>query len=78
MLNGQYVFDRVATGLDRFQSKKNDELIEELYIAAYCRPPTNQERQNVMHYLSDAEDRQQAIKDVIWTVLVTEEFLFQH
>ena len=78
MLNGQYVFDRVATGLGRFQSKTNDELVEELYVAAYCRPPTSQERQSVAHYLTMAEERQQAIKDVIWTIVVSEEFLFQH
>ena len=53
--------------------------IEELYKVAFSRLPTADETQMVEQYLAGhAENRPAAFEDVIWSLLNTKEFLFNH
>ena len=61
----------------RFESLGDDKLVEELYLAALCRQPRESERKTATDYLK-AMDRRQAIRDLVWAVLNTQEFLLQH
>src|SRR5262249_53325559 len=49
-------------------------LIEEFYLAALCRLPTNPERDAVLAQLTRAEDRRAALEDFVWALVNTKEF----
>jgi len=54
-------------------------LIDELYLTCYCRFPADTERRAAIAYLeSHKTDRRQAIEDIVWSMLNTSEFVFNH
>ena len=54
------------------------EIVEELYVSAFCRKPTAVERERALKYLEAKDNQPQALEDVLWAILNTREFLFQH
>jgi hypothetical protein len=58
----------------------NAKIVEELYLAALSRQPTEGERDPLIAELTSAkpEDRRQVIEDLYWSVLTSREFLFNH
>jgi hypothetical protein len=58
----------------------NAKIVEELYLSALSRLPTEEEKQKLVGELSSApnEERRQAIEDLYWSVLTSREFLFNH
>jgi hypothetical protein len=53
------------------------DVIEELYLSTLSRPPTVAER-DLMLQAYDALDRRAATEDVLWTLMNSKEFLFNH
>lgn len=51
-------------------------LIEELYLTALCRYPTEQETQTLLDYVREAPSREAGFQDVMWSLLNVREFLF--
>ncbi len=83
MINGDLVHAKLRDKGNRFrravrQGKSNEEILEELYLAAYSRPPSPQEKKAALEYIAAQKDRLQALEDVYWAVLNSKEFLFQH
>ena len=58
--------------------KSDREIIEELYLAAYARPPKPEEAQKLVEYVAAAEDKRLALEDAYWSVLNSKEFVFNH
>lgn len=58
----------------------DQEIVEELYLAALGRHPTAAEMQAALEYVGAAgqKNRVQALQDVLWAILNTKEFLFNH
>ncbi len=58
----------------------NAKIVEDLYLAALSRLPTDDEKQKLISELSSApaDERRQAIEDLYWSVLTSREFLFNH
>ena len=56
------------------------QIVEDLYLSALARPPTEKEKQQILAVLADAKpaERRQAIEDLYWSVLSSNEFLFNH
>ncbi len=52
--------------------------IHQLWLAAYSRPPTDAEKQQVETYIASAEDKRIALEDTFWSVLNSKEFIFNH
>lgn len=59
------------------KAKTDVEIVEEFYLSILSRPPTDQEKQKALtHVGKDVKTRPQAVQDVVWVLLNTEEFLF--
>jgi len=55
-----------------------DPIIDEIWLAAFSRPPTDNERGEMATYLTAAEDKRAALEDVMWSVVNSKEFIFNH
>ena len=55
-----------------------EKLAEELYLLTYSRSPTAEERSTIVAYLQKSPDRRKAVEDVVWSLMNTVEFLFNH
>lgn len=59
------------------EKKSNDgEIIDEIYLRVYCRPPGEVEADKAKGILAAAKDRRAALEDLFWAMLNTPEFLF--
>lgn len=69
------------TGLlaQRFKANRTDsEILDELYLAALARTPTDDERAAVRDALTGAASREEAWQDILWSLLNCSEFGFGH
>ena len=57
--------------------RSNDQIVEELYLAALCRFPTSRERQFADQLIAKANDRRAALEDILWSLLNAKEFLLR-
>ena len=54
-------------------------VLDELFLAAYGRPPRSEERERVLRSVAEAgDDARGAWEDVLWAIFNSTEFLFQH
>jgi hypothetical protein len=67
----------------------DNRMIDQLYLSAFSRLPSNDERRAMIEQLSKAkmasgppdaqrESRKQAVEDMAWAILTSKEFLFNH
>ncbi len=54
------------------------ESISELYLTAYSRLPSVSELSKTVDYVETQEDKRKALEDVLWTILNSKEFMFNH
>jgi WD40 repeat protein len=58
---------------------KPEQIIEELYLVSYARPPTAEEQQIAMTAFQAGDaTRKTAIEDILWSLLNSAEFVFNH
>jgi hypothetical protein len=81
--NGPLVYGKLRDEKNSFRKMidagKNDtEIISQLYQRAVCRLPSETELQASLDHLTSKEDRVEALEDICWAILNTNEFLFQH
>jgi hypothetical protein len=77
LLNHQLVESKNRLGRLLDANAPNARIVEELYLAALCRPPTERELQKTLAVLDGAKDRRAALEDVLWGVLNAKEFLLR-
>jgi hypothetical protein len=58
--------------------KTTPEVVEELYLTAYARPPTKAELEKAVAYVEKSPSQQQGLEDVLWVILNSKEFMFNH
>ena len=83
LFNGTLLGQKLADKQNRFhrmleEGRPHHEVIETLYRSAVCRPPTEAEAQAAVEHLSTNENKSDAIEDLCWALLNTDEFLTQH
>jgi len=78
LLNGTVMRAAVESGCGRYDAMDDGKMLDELYLSALSRFPTAQERKAGGEFLAQAEKRSDAVMDLLWSVLNTREFLFQH
>jgi hypothetical protein len=61
------------------REKDDGRVVDELYLTAFSRLPTVEEKKNGVEYLKkDASKRRQAAEDLAWSLLNSLEFIFNH
>jgi hypothetical protein len=84
LVGGKVVQDKIRSDDGRVArllatGKSDAELIEELFLAALSRYPSEPERQLLMKRLAaSGKDRRRMAEDVLWALINHNEFLFQH
>lgn len=83
LANSSEVEDKIAAGNGRVaklvQGKvPADKAVEELYLAAFARYPTAEERAKAVAYVAARKDARRGLEDVLWALLNSREFLFNH
>jgi hypothetical protein len=82
--NGSSLNDKLqAKGnrLERLLATKlpDDKLVEEVYLSALSRLPTDDEKSRLLAVLAEpGQDKRQVAEDLYWSVLSSREFLFNH
>jgi hypothetical protein len=69
---------RVAQMLKSTAGVSDEKLIEEMYLMVLCRLPRANEQALMLKHLKDEKDRPAALQDIVWVLLNTKEFLFNH
>lgn len=83
LLNGATVSQKLSAAdgtLHRLLAAGHSDvrLVEEVYLTVLSRPPSGRESRLGQEYLRDAEKRAQGAEDLMWALLTSQEFLFNH
>jgi hypothetical protein len=83
LFNGTTVHEKLRDTGNRFHraiagGRALEEIVEELYLAALCRPASRLEMSAAVNYCRKQEKLAAGIEDLCWALLNTDEFLFQH
>lgn len=85
IINGKTINEKLRFPdgtLDRFakQNSSDREIVEQLYLAAYSRYPTDDESERLTRALAkeSGPDRKAVLEDLAWAILTGREFLFNH
>ena len=81
--NGDMVARKVLSAECRLMSildKEADDkkVLEELYLLTLCRLPTEKEKSIVHQVLTQSSGREGVFRDVLWALINTKEFAFNH
>ena len=58
--------------------RSDQEKIQDLYLIALSRKPTRDETDALLAHIQKKGDAQAAYEDILWVVINTKEFLFNH
>ncbi|HTE18761.1 MAG TPA: hypothetical protein VK689_10320, partial [Armatimonadota bacterium] len=58
--------------------KPDGEIVEELFLRALARRPTANELADVLKVIPTAPSRDEALQDVLWALINSKEFMFNH
>jgi hypothetical protein len=85
LLNGGVIHAKLAAPAARWRrdpERTPATVVEELYLATFCRPPRAEELETSLQFLetrnSDGAGRDKGFEDLAWALLASDEFLFQH
>ena len=83
LINGDTMTKAIASPDGRLAKARAAEMdtldiVDDLYLAAYGRNPSEEESARLISFAADAEDRDAALEDIYWSVLNSKEFVFNH
>jgi hypothetical protein len=81
--NGPLIYNKLKSETNSFRrsmtdGKDNSQIITLLYNLAVCRNPSETELKASLDHIASKEDRVEALEDICWAILNTNEFLVQH
>ncbi len=79
MINGEEIRDRIESSSNRIQSLLSRSLepaaiLEELYLTALTRMPTEEEQRVLLEHVANSSDKKSAWDDIVWSLLNSKEF----
>ncbi|MCE9605525.1 MAG: DUF1553 domain-containing protein [Planctomycetia bacterium] len=78
LLNGAETQAASSNGAARYAQLDDTALCDEVYLSAFARKPTDAERASILAFVKRGSDRKESIRDLLWALFNTREFLFQH
>ncbi len=83
LLNSKDILGKVSSDQGRAAKLAADkrplsERVDELYLLAFSRQPDAEERKIATDYIQSKENAREGFEDVVWALLNTKEFLFNH
>jgi hypothetical protein len=81
--NGALVQEKLTSAEGRISrllaaETANDDSVRDLYLATLSRFPTEQDMANCRTILADALDRRAGLEDILWALINSPEFMFNH
>jgi hypothetical protein len=58
--------------------KRDAAILNELYVRALSRNPSEATAKSLSAYVAESTDKRQAWEDILWTILNSHEFIYQH
>lgn len=68
----------LAATLSADNNRSHSEKIRQLYLLAFSREPTEEEMSVAVAHIEKAENKRFAYEDIVWALINTKEFLFNH
>lgn len=83
LINGELVTRKLTDKNGRLSRMINDktsadEAVTELYLVTFSRPPSEDELVSAREFVDNAESTRQGLEDVLWALINSREFLFNH
>ena len=83
LINGSTVHDKIRSENGRLHAwidagKSDEEIVRLLYLTSVSRPPTKSELQTSLAHIAMAASRSQGLEDLVWGMINSREFVFQH
>jgi hypothetical protein len=83
LFNGPLIHEKLRDSNNRFRKslaagKTVEDVVNEVYLAAFCRRPSDTELKSTLEHCSKNPDPAVGVEDVCWAIFNTDEFLFQH
>lgn len=83
LMNGDFVQSKITLKDGRLSkllaaNKKDEEMIEELYLVTFSRTPTPDETTKAVQLVAQAPNKKEGFEDLFWALLNSREFLFKH
>ena len=80
-LNGDILAEKIAHTNGRVAAllkakKSHEEMVEELYLAALCRLPSDEERSTTYELLKESPSPKEFYEDLLWALMNSKQFLF--
>jgi hypothetical protein len=83
LANSEDIENKIGAGDGKIAKMLQDkkpmkEMIDELYLGAVARYPTEAEAATATKFIDGIENKQEAYQDLLWTLLNSKEFMFNH
>jgi hypothetical protein len=83
MLNSNAIQDKIKDGNGTLTAllksgKPDADILETLYLSAFARRPNAAETRTLLEMVSKAPSKEEGFQDVLWALLNSKEFLFNH
>ena len=84
LLNSSEIQGKLTSGTGRAatlsadKERDNADKVKELYLLAFARDPSSEEREIAIAHIDKTGDEKIAFEDIVWALINTKEFLFNH
>ena len=83
LLNGEFLNKKLSDAKGRIEAhlkakKELPEIIEDLYLVTLSRSPRSEEIERGRHWISMAPSTREGLQDLLWALLNSREFMFNH